>query len=462
LAFCIKVCQNLKPEENMTLDLNRRSFLGASMAFGFAAATTPVNAANVSAVLRGDALKFNGAVVDLDPLKKYYRGRLGKGIWTGRKGLNKKGVELIKVVQAARSDGLEPRDYISALPKNIQSLSGKELAAAELYLSQAFWKFGRDLSAGRTTPAVSEPDIIISRKKADIKGWLDVARKKGPAKVIAQLRPGHPHYLALRKALSSAKGAKARQIIVNMERWRWLPRSLGKKHVMVNQAAFEVQVVDGGRVIDRRRVVVGKPYHKTPMFSHTIQYADFNPTWTVPRSIAGNEILPKLRKDPGYLERNNYKVHTSWKADAPVMNPHSVDWNAVNGKKFPYKIVQQPGENNALGQVKIMFPNKFNVYLHDTQAKNLFSKKARAFSHGCIRVQDPLQFAEKVFGKRALSLSKMKKILANPKTQRVNIKKPVPVHLAYFTAWVEGGKVTFHKDVYGRDKLVSNILFGRA
>ncbi len=446
----------------MTLNLSRRSFLGTSLAFGFAATATPVSAANVASVLRGDALKFNGDVVDLGPLKKYYRGRLGKGLWTGKKGLNKEGVELVKVLQAAGSDGLEPRDYISALPKNIQSLKGKDLAKAELYLSQAFWKFGRDLSAGRTSPAVSEPDIIISRKKADIKGWLDVARKRGPAKVISQLRPSHPQYLALRKALAGARGAKARQIIVNMERWRWLPRSLGKKHVLVNQAAFEVQVVEGGKMIDRRRVVVGKPFFKTPMFSHTIQYADFNPTWTVPRSIAGNEILPKLRKDPGFLERNNYKVHTSWKADAPVMNPNSVDWHSVNGKDFPFKIVQQPGDNNALGQVKIMFPNKFNVYLHDTQAKNLFSQNARAFSHGCIRVQNPLEFTEKVFGRRALSVSKMKKILTNPKTQRIKLRKPIPVHLTYFTAWADGGKIKFHKDVYGRDKLVSNILFGRA
>lgn len=446
----------------MTSGISRRNFIGSSIAFGFATLSTPVNAANVVGVLRGDAVKFNGAVIDLDPLKKYYRSRLGQGIWTGRKGLTKEGVELVKLLQSASTDGLEPADYISALPKNIQSLTGDDLSLAELYLSQAFWKFGRDLSAGRTTPAVSEPDIIISRKKADVSEWLKAASSQGPAKVISQLRPDHPQYLALRKALSQASGANARQIIVNMERWRWLPRNLGKKHVMVNQAAFEVMVVENDRITDRRRVVVGKPYHKTPMFSHTIQYAEFNPTWTVPRTIAGNEILPKLRKDPGYLERNNYKVHTSWKANAPVMNPHSVDWNGVNGKKFPYKIVQQPGDNNALGKVKIMFPNKFNVYLHDTQAKNLFAKSERTFSHGCIRVENPLEFTEKVFGSRSLNQSKIKQILSNPQTQRVNLKEPVPVHLAYFTAWVEGGKVKYRKDVYGRDKLVSNILFGQA
>jgi len=446
------------------MGISRRSFLGGTLSFAVAASVNQVHAASVSKIIRGDAIKFNGTVVDLGPLKKFYRGKLGKGIWTGRKGLNKRGAELVKVLQGAGADGLEPRDYLSALPKNIQSLSGNELAGAELYLSQSFWKFGRDLSAGRTTPAVSEPDIVISRKTTDVQGWLKVAARKGAANVVGQLRPKHAQYLALRKALTKtkARSAKGRQIIVNMERWRWLPRSLGKRNVLVNQAAFEMLFTDNGKLIDRRRVVVGKPFHKTPMFSHKISYAEFNPTWTVPESIAGNEILPKLRKDPGYLERNNYKVYTSWKASAPAMNPHSVDWQSVSSKKFPYRIVQQPGDNNALGQVKFLFPNRFNVYLHDTQAKNLFSKSARAFSHGCIRVEKPLEFAEKLFGSRSLSQSKIKKILSNPATHKVNLKKPVPVHLAYFTAWVDKGRVKFHKDVYGRDKLVSNILFGRA
>lgn len=444
------------------ITLSRRQFVSGVVATGFTVVSgTYASAANVTSVMRGDAINWNGIVIDLDPLKRYYRGRLGKGIWTGSKGLNKRGAELVKVLGAAGADGLDPQTYLSALPKNIQSLTGKDLAAAELYLSQSFWKFGRDISAGRTTPSVSEPDIIISRKKADVSGWLKAASRKGASKAISQLRPAHPQYLALRKALANASGAKARQIIVNMERWRWLPRNLGKRHVLVNQAAFEMMIYDKGKARDRRRVVVGKPYHKTPMFSHTLQYAEFNPTWTVPRSIAGNEMLPKLRKDPGYLERNNYKVYTSWKADAPAMNPHSVDWQSVNGKKFPYRIVQQPGGNNALGQVKFMLPNRLNIYLHDTPSKQLFNEKSRAFSHGCIRVHKPLEFAEQLFGS-SLKQSKIKQLLSKETTQRVNLKKPIPIHLTYFTAWVEGGNVKFHKDVYGRDKLVGNILFGRA
>ncbi|MEO0327335.1 MAG: L,D-transpeptidase family protein [Pseudomonadota bacterium] len=445
-------------------NLTRRSFLVTATSTGFLAATGFSHAANVLSTIRGDALKWNGVVIDLDPLKKYYRSRLGKGLWTGKKGLSKRGVELIRVLQAAGTDGLVPSDYLSGIPNNIQDLTGGDLAAAELLLSQSFWKFGRDLSAGRTTPSVSEPDIVISRKKTDVPGWLKVASRKGPKAVVDALRPSHAQYIALRGLLGSVdpKSKKGRQIVTNMERWRWLPRSLGKRHVLVNQAAFEMRIYDGGKLADQRRVVVGKPYHKTPMFSHAIQYAEFNPTWTVPRSIAGNEILPKLRKDPGYLEKNNYKVHTSWKANAPAMNPHSVDWGSVSSKNFPYRIVQQPGSNNALGLVKFLFPNRFNVYLHDTQSKNLFSQSSRAFSHGCIRVENPLEFAEKLFGSRSLNQAKIGKILSNPATQRVNLSKPIPVHLTYFTVWVDGGKAIFEEDIYGRDKLVGKLLFGRA
>lgn len=446
-----------------SLQLTRRGFVAGSLALGVSLVCNTAQAANVSKLVRGDAIKWNGTVINLDPLKKFYRGKLGKGIWTGRQGLSKKGQELVKVLQNASADGLEPREYLSALPPNYQQLTGNDLAAAELYLSQSFWKFARDLSSGRTTPAVSEPDIVISRKKTDIRGWLKLASRKGPTKVVSDLRPPHPQYHALKNVLAHtpAGTAKAKQIIVNMERWRWLPRDLGKRHILVNQAAFEMYLYESGRVEDQRRVVVGKPYHKTPMFSHAIQLAEFNPTWTVPRSIAGNELLPKLKKDPGYLERNNYKVYTSWKADAPAMNPHSVDWYSVNSKKFPYRIVQQPGDNNALGQVKFLFPNKFKVYLHDTQAKNLFSQSERAFSHGCIRVEKPLEFAEKLFG-RSLGRSKIGNILSSAQPTRVKLKKTVPIHLAYFTVWVDGGKAKYRKDVYGRDKLVSKILFGLA
>ncbi|MCF6320779.1 MAG: L,D-transpeptidase family protein [Rhizobiaceae bacterium] len=419
-----------------------------------------VKAANVKDLVNNQAAKWQGSIIDVGPLRKFYKSRRGKGIWTDARGLNRQGTALVSLLAKASADGLETSDYLRKLPGKIPE---NELPGLELYLSQAFWKFGRDLYAGRTTPAVSEPDIVINRKKIDITGWLNEAGRRGPQKVIDKLRPSHLQYEALRAQLANAKGKKARKIIVNMERWRWLPRELGKRHVLVNQAAFEMYIREKGKIVDRRRVVVGKPYYKTPMFSYAIKYAEFNPTWTIPKSIASDDYLPKLRANPRYLEKRGYKIYSSWDKDAPELDVTTVNWRGVSGKDFPYKIVQQSGKKNALGKVKFMFPNRFSVYLHDTPTKKLFSNSSRAFSRGCIRVQNPVDFAVKLFKPQRLSESKINKILATEKTTQVKMRKEVPIHLTYFTLWVEGnGKMNSYKDVYKRDVLVGRILFGGA
>ncbi|MEL7428913.1 MAG: L,D-transpeptidase family protein [Pseudomonadota bacterium] len=264
------------------------------------------------------------------------------------------------------------------------------------------------------------------------------------------------------RAMNHSVDDRIAQIITNMERWRWLPRELGTKHVFVNQAAFSLHIRNDGRITDQRKVIIGKEFHKTPMFSDRIRYAEFNPTWTVPTSIAGRAILPKLKQSPSYLEANDYKLFTSWKPDAPAMSAYSIDWNSINPKRFPYRIVQMPGKKNALGQVKFMFPNKHAVYLHDTSQRELFSRTRRAYSSGCIRVHRPMEFAEKLFASSGnLSSGKIDSILESRKTTRVNLAKPIPVHLTYFTVWVnEEGVPNFYEDIYGRDRLVGNLLFG--
>ena len=254
--------------------------------------------------------------------------------------------------------------------------------------------------------------------------------------------------------------ARIRQIIVNMERWRWLPNDLGARHVLVNQPGFELFLVDKGKTVDRRRVIVGKPFHETPMFSDRIGYAEFNPTWTVSADIAKAEFLSKLQEDPGYLAANDYVLYSGWAEGSPQIDPYSVDWNAIKGK-FPYRIVQQPGKKNALGVVKFMFPNKFNIYLHDTPSRQLFAKTGRAFSHGCIRVNKPMDFAEKLFSlDQKKSRAELDAIVASGKLTRVPLKSKVPVHLTYFTIWIgDDGRTAFHGDVYGRDSVVSDLLF---
>jgi murein L,D-transpeptidase YcbB/YkuD len=420
-------------------------------------------AANVSQFANAQAIKWAGRVINVEPLMTFYKRQGYQGIWTDGNGINRRGLELINVLGHANGDGLEALDYLAGFPRP-ETVSGVHAVGAELYLSDAAYRFARDIYGGRTTPAVSEPDIVIKRKQLDIAALLGSMEKNGPADVIDRLRPPHEQYAALRKALSQTKDpVLQRKIIVNMERWRWLPRKLGDEHVFVNSAAFLMYTRKDGQDIDRRRVIVGQAYHRTPIFSDNIQYSEFNPTWTVTPSIAGNEILPKLRSDPGYLEKKGYDLYASWESDAPKMSAYQIDWHSVSSKRFPYRIVQPAGPGNALGEVKFLFPNKFNVYLHDTSSRQLFAQSNRALSHGCIRVEHPLEFAQILYKLDANPVATQVDSIVNTKqTKAVRFNRPIPVHLTYFTAWYKDGKLQTFDDIYGRDKLVGNMLFGGA
>lgn len=429
------------------------------------AAPLPGQAANVLKFAAAQAINWRGEVINIEPLSAFYKRQFFKGIWTGDKGLSRRGEELIAVIGAAGADGLEPRDYLGALPADPASLSGDDLSALELYLSQAALHFSRDLFAGRTTPSISEPDIVIARKQLDTVALLDTMNKNGVAKVIGQLRPAQGQYRALRDLLARTDDpAKRRKIIVNMERWRWLPRDLGDTHVLVNVAAFEMLTESGGKTIDRRKVIVGEEFHKTPMFSDKISFAQFNPTWTISRSIAGNEILPHLRTDANYLQQKGYVLYTSWEPDAPAMSASQIDWSSVNRKNFPYRIVQPAGPDNVLGQVKFLFPNRFNVYLHDTSSRQLFAKEDRALSHGCIRVEHAMEYAKLLYSlDNSLAPDKIDSIAASDQTTDVKLRRPIPIHLTYFTLWVEpDGKLSDLEDIYSRDKSMELLLFGGA
>lgn len=439
-------------------------FRAVISALAIIAAAPAAKAESVTPFARSQAIKWQGTVIDVQPLMDYYKRQFFKGSWTARQGLTPRGAELVKQFSTAASDGLEPADYLAGVPANVNQLSGEQLAAVELYLSDATIRYARDLYAGRTTPAVSEPDIVIARKQLDHVALLGSIAKNGAAAVTDRLRPQHAQYHALRKLLAGAKDAATRQkIIVNMERWRWLPRDLGSRHIMVNAADFSMTTVDGGKAIDRRKVIVGQPFHKTPMFSDNIGYSEFNPTWTISRNIAGNEILPQLRKDPGYLAKRGYVIYASWEPDAPAMNAAQIDWASVSPNNFPYRIVQPAGPENVLGEVKFLFPNKFHVYLHDTSSRNLFANTDRALSHGCIRVDKAMEYAQLLYNlDRNPAASQLPAIVGSKRTTQVKFLKPIPVHLTYFTLWVNGdGSLSGHKDIYGRDKLVGNILFGR-
>ena len=250
------------------------------------------------------------------------------------------------------------------------------------------------------------------------------------------------------------------QLVLNLERRRWIPDDLGPKYVYVNLADFHLKVVDRERTVYDTRVVVGRPYHRTPVFSHAMTYVEVNPYWHVPQSIAREELLPKIREDAGFLARNNYTLFSDWSAGAVEIDPLSVDWTTVSSEAFGYKIRQEPGDANALGRLKFMFPNRFNVYLHDTPAKSLFARDQRSFSHGCIRVMDPVGLAEIVLAEvPGWTLDRINETIESGRRTVVSLAEPLPVHLDYQTAWVnKDGSVHFRSDIYDRDRVLAEAL----
>lgn len=260
---------------------------------------------------------------------------------------------------------------------------------------------------------------------------------------------------------------KIQQIVINMERYRWLDRSIiGERLVAVNIAGFEALAGRPGHFTVKTPVIVGKKYHMTPVFNDTIKYVVFNPYWNVPPSIARNEILPKLRKDPHYTAGKNMRIFRGWGPDAPEVDPASIDWSKVSKREMNrYHVRQDPGPDNALGCLKLVFPNKYSVYLHDTPAHSLFRHEQRAFSHGCIRMDRPKVMAAWVLGGRekGWSVERINEIVASRKRQVVVLKKPVPIYILYRTTYVDtdGGNLYFYDDIYGRDKLLIKALPGK-
>jgi murein L,D-transpeptidase YcbB/YkuD len=253
---------------------------------------------------------------------------------------------------------------------------------------------------------------------------------------------------------------RARQIEINLERWRWLPQDLGETYVLVNIANFELDVVNQTRPIITMRAIVGKHYRRTPVFSDKITYLVLSPFWHVPPKLAVQDVLPQARKDPNYLVDQKIRVYLGWGGDSKEVNPEDIDWSKLTARGFAYRFRQDPGPKNALGRVKFMFPNKFDVYLHDTPSPELFGKTERTFSSGCIRIEKPIDLAEYLM--RDDPKWRREEILAaigKGVEQTVQLPQPVPIHLLYWTAWAgEDGSAYFRKDIYGRDRLLDEAL----
>jgi murein L,D-transpeptidase YcbB/YkuD len=254
-------------------------------------------------------------------------------------------------------------------------------------------------------------------------------------------------------------GKRLEQLALNVERWRWVPDSFGDRAVVVNIPAYELAVQEGGHTVETMAVVVGEEGWETPVFADEIEYVEINPFWNVPPSILKDEVLPAVQRDPGYLAAHDMEVVEGQQDDSPRVSDSMVHAAAEGGN---VRVRQRPGPKNPLGQIKFMFPNTHNIYLHDTPADHLFSEPDRVASHGCIRLERPLDLGARLLG-GSWSVQRLQSEIASGERQTVSLDQKVPVYLTYFTAAVQpDGTLEMYEDVYGIDAAHATARAGRS
>ena len=258
-------------------------------------------------------------------------------------------------------------------------------------------------------------------------------------------------------ALNVPVEERIKKLNLNLERCRWLTEPMGEKYIIVNIPEYRVRVVEKGSPVLDMKVIVGKEVNKTPVFSDSLEYLEFAPYWNVPVSIATEEILPRAKEDPMYLENRHYEIVDGWGDNDPVISVSEINWATVDTENFPYRIRQKPGHWNALGKVKFMFPNNKAIYLHDTPADHLFSESERQFSHGCIRVEHPDELANYLLPD--YSERKIKDLMNSSERTVVPLEEKIPVYLVYFTTIVDSeGRLRFLDDIYEIDVVQGQAL----
>ncbi|SHG60294.1 Murein L,D-transpeptidase YcbB/YkuD [Salegentibacter echinorum] len=256
------------------------------------------------------------------------------------------------------------------------------------------------------------------------------------------------------KTLNKTYNDRKKQIIANLERWRWYPRDLGDQYIIVNIANYRLSLVKDGDTIATHRTMVGTEARKTPVFSDEVEHIVYNPTWTIPPTIKRKDVIPSAAKDPGYINRKNFSI---FNRQGERLDPHEIDWTSAKVKSYTFR--QEAGSSNPLGLVKIIYPNPHLIYLHDTPSKSLFNKNLRAQSSGCVRVEGVLDLAKQLLSdQEKYSEEKIQEILASGKTTTIKVTQKVLVHHFYWTAWREANHTYFAEDIYKRDATIYKLL----
>jgi len=342
---------------------------------------------------------------------------------------------LLRALRAADRDGLDPAEYhLADLEAAKKAFTRERAIDFDLRASYAYLQYASDLTHGTVDPEDVDPQWHAAPRDVDLHNLLESAVGSGGVEQsLQELAPSSPQYQGLKHQLAVARSkgdaAATGQIAMNMERWRWLPDDLGSRYLIVNIPAYRLDAIENGASVLGMKVVTGKKDSPTPVLADRMTSVVFSPYWNIPTDIVDKEITPKIEKDPEYLEKQHIEVDD-------------------NGR---YR--QLPGPGNSLGRVKFLFPNHFNVYLHDTPAQALFNRVERDFSHGCVRVDDPDALARYVLRDQPeWTAEKISAAMQSGTEQAVKLKSPLAIYLVYFTAWEEGGALKTVPDIYGLDR----------
>jgi L,D-transpeptidase YcbB len=440
-----------------------------------------VSAPDRGAERRGHDRRGPDRADDVAAIATFY-GEITAPVWTSAAGFNAKARQALEEIAKADDWGLKAAAF--DLPVLTEAQSGAQptpqaLADAEVKLSLAVLKYARFARGGRLEPSAVSARFDQKPAIYEPTSVLQAAAVADKADAfLRSLHPTHPQFERLRQALLVVRAASAageplakgmpsvQQIVVNMERWRWMPTDLGAFHVWDSIPDQMTRVYDEGREVLAEKIVVGKLGSPTPVFSADMQFVIFHPSWGVPAGMKSYELAPQLRDTGGGWFSSKPLASSVLKAHglqvtsrgAPV-DPDKIEWANVNIQNFEF--TQNAGPTNVLGVVKFRFPNKHDVYMHDTPERHLFGGAVRAFSHGCMRVQNPIHLAEVLLAHdKGWTVEKVHEHAR--RGGEVALSTPIPVHVTYFTVTVdEQGAVYAYPDIYGLDSRVASALEGR-
>lgn len=423
----------------------------------------------------------------------FYGERQGAPLWVKATGRTAQADSLIAEIRRAGDWGLDASAFDMPNVRGGRSDGSLDtLALEEAEISAAVLKYARHARGGRVEPTALTKFLDRRTQVYDSRSLLkQIATAADPAEYLRDLHPQHPQFKKLKqkylearangpiatgssepepatpqggKAKAASAPAKApegsaRRLLANMEQWRWMPNDLGAFHIWVNVPEYTVRVVANGKVVHSERIIIGKIDTQTPIFSDEMEQVIFHPFWGVPDSIKQNEVLPSLRGNGAVLAKHNLRIQSGGRD----IDPRSVNWDQADIRKF--HVYQPPGSDNVLGVVKFRFPNKHDVYMHDTPTKNLFNQTVRTYSHGCMRVRDPVKLAEVILAHdKSMASDRVRALTMKdaPENNQVNLTRKIPVHITYFTASVEeDGRLKTFADIYGHEERIALGIEGK-